>query len=56
MEAIYMIGATLRKIVSIGLALCLMGTLLLSAPVTTQAAYGDITPFGIAPPVHGEED
>jgi len=40
----------LKNVVGFGLVLCIMGTLLLSAPVTVLAADIDITPFCILDP------
>jgi len=47
----------LKKVVGFGLALCIMGTLLISAPVTVMAeATYDIAPFGIIVPDDNDED
>jgi len=51
-----MIRNALRKIASIGLALCIMGTLMLSAPVNVMANDNCIAPFGIFDLDDNEED
>ena len=40
----------LRKIVGYGLALCLVGTIALSGPITTLTVYDGVAPFGITDP------
>ena len=37
----------LRKVAALGVALCIVGTLVLAAPVTALAAHYGFSPFGI---------
>lgn len=46
----------LRKIAALGIALCIVGTFALTAPITTLAAYYDITPFGVTTPGADREE
>ena len=53
-----MIRSTLRKIVGIGLALCIVGALVLSTPATTMADDNGAAPVpsSLQPPCEDEYD